>query len=70
MKRTSEIETQKVLQEAPLAPPCLRDIFAGLAMHAIINSRVDRMPKLREVAQESYRVADAMLLARKAGTPE
>ena len=47
--------------------PLLRDLFAGLAMNADVNRREGNFSDNHEceIAEESYRIADAMLAQRR-----
>jgi len=48
----------------PVPPDCLlRDVFAGIAMHALIINMTN-LRKGVSVSEESYRAADAMMAQR------
>jgi len=45
----------------------LRDLFAGMAMHAIYENPEYELAEFAEMANDAYSYADAMLAAREAG---
>ena len=45
----------------------LRDWFAGMALSSMDYGWFGSSTRLREMAEESYNIADAMLAARKEG---
>jgi hypothetical protein len=45
----------------------LRDYFAAAALHSMDYGWFDSATRIREMAAESYEIADAMIAARKEG---
>lgn len=57
-------QTVAELLETPEGQSILRDVFAGIALISVADN--DYTFGAKSVAETSYRIADAMLVARKA----
>ncbi len=67
--QTKETTTTPEKQQAIPFPGDLRDWFAGQALGSMRYDWFDSGGRVREMTEEAYNIADAMLAARKEAKP-
>ena len=65
LKLANYKENIKIPKKIPMRDLDLRDYFAAKAMQGIVDSSVDAGLETTQIADSAYRIADAMMEARK-----